>query len=271
MKTITKSAQSAHRAAPRERICFPALRRRLSDAEYFAMPRETCYRCFRPARLCWCGELVPMVTRTRFVLLMHPKEFKHEKANTGRLTHLCLANSEIIVAADFAANASLRTRLEDTVYQSVLLYPGAAACDLSHEGPLPDFVTTRPLQVFILDATWSATRKMLRVSPVLQALPRLMFRATAPSRYRIKQQPQAGCLSTLETVHELLLALERRGLDHYPLPAQLLNAFARMQNFQMACATDPGLGGYRRSPYKESGARKQLVGQSAKRRRFLKL
>jgi DTW domain-containing protein YfiP len=36
-----------------------------------------------------------MVTRTRFVFLMHPKEFKKERANTGRLTHLCLAESVI--------------------------------------------------------------------------------------------------------------------------------------------------------------------------------
>ena len=36
-----------------------------------------------------------MKTRTRFVFLMHPKEFKQEKAATGRLTHLCLVRSEV--------------------------------------------------------------------------------------------------------------------------------------------------------------------------------
>ena len=38
-----------------------------------------------------------MWTATRFVFLMHPKEFKQEKAATGRLTHLALADSEIHV------------------------------------------------------------------------------------------------------------------------------------------------------------------------------
>lgn len=202
---------------------------------------------------------------------MHPKEFKHEKSNTGRLTHLCLANSEIIVDAAFENNATLRERLADETYHSALLYPGETACDLSSDQPLPETLTARPLQVFILDATWSSARKMLRLSPVLQALPRLMFRATAPSRYRIKQQPQEGCLSTLESVHELLLVLERRGLDRYSQPDQLVNAFARMQDFQMECAANPNLGGYRRAPYKETGARKELVGQSAKRRRYLRV
>lgn len=211
-----------------------------------------------------------MATRTRFVLLMHPKEFKHEKANTGRLTHLCLANSEIIVDASFENNPTLRARLAATGYQSVLLYPGESAYDLGAQAPLPEWITNRPLQVFILDATWSAARKMLRLSPVLQALPRLMFQASAPSRYRIKAQPQAGCLSTLESVHELLLALANRELDGYPQREQLLQAFARMQDFQMACAANPELGGYRRAPYKETAALKQPTGQSAKRRRFLK-
>lgn len=211
-----------------------------------------------------------MPSRTRFVLLMHPKEFKHEKANTGRLTHLCLANSEIIVGAEFESHAELQTRLADPAYHSVLLYPGENACDLSGDADLPHEFTNRPLQVFILDATWSAARKMLRVSPVLQRLPRIMFHPSAPSRYRIKQQPQDGCLSTLESVHELLLALERRGLDQYPQPEQLLNVFQRMQDFQMECAANPNLGGYRRAPYKEPDARGELSGQSAKRRRYLR-
>ena len=65
------------------------------------MSRETCYRCFWPKHLCWCDSIQPMDTRTRFVFLMHPKEFKQEKAATGRLTHLCLTNSEIQMGIAF--------------------------------------------------------------------------------------------------------------------------------------------------------------------------
>ena len=63
--------------------------------------RATCYRCFWPQPLCWCGSIIPMETRTRFVFLTHPKEFKQEKAGTGRLTHLCLANSEVHMGVGF--------------------------------------------------------------------------------------------------------------------------------------------------------------------------
>jgi DTW domain-containing protein YfiP len=75
---------------------------------------------------------------------------------------------------------------------------------------------------------------MLRLSPNLQRLPKIMFSNAAPSRYLIKRQPEPGCLSTLEATHELLLALDGSGLDHYRLPEQLLAVFMRMQEIQIA-------------------------------------
>lgn len=211
-----------------------------------------------------------MPTKTRFVFLMHPKEFKREKANTGRLTHLCLVNSEILVGTDFDEHRQVQTKIADQHFHSVLLYPGASAYNLSSEGPLAAELTTKPLQVFILDSTWSGARKMLRLSPTLQSLPRIMFLPTAPSRYRIKQQPQAGCLSTLESVHELLMVLQAKGLDTYPLPNQLLEVFDRMQKFQIACASNPDLGGYRRQAYSMPSDRIQIKGSSRKRRQYIK-
>lgn len=234
------------------------------------MGRVTCYRCFWPKKLCWCDSITPMPTRTKFVLLMHPKEFKREKANTGRLAHLCLPNSEIQMGMNFDDHATVQQRIADPNYHSVLLYPGLSAVNLSTEQSLPPSFQAKPLQVFILDATWSGARKILRISPSLQHLPRVMFTPTAPSRYRIKQQPQPGCLSTLESVHELLQVLQKAKLDHYPLPDQLLGLFDRMQQFQMDCAADPTLGGYRRQAYKAPGERKPFVGQSLSRRRYIK-
>jgi DTW domain-containing protein YfiP len=121
--------------------------------------------------------------------------------------------------------------------------------------------------VFVLDATWSGARKMLRLSPNLQALPRVMFTPSAPSRYLIKQQPVEGCLSTLEAVHELLTALDKLGLDRYERPEQLLAIFKKMQDYQIACASDPSRTGYRRRPYSAPAERKRPQGRSGKRRK----
>lgn len=214
-----------------------------------------CYRCFWPKALCWCGAIVPMATRTRFVFLMHPHEFKHAKAATGRLTHLALSNSEIVMGLGFDDDETVRRLVAAPENLAVLLYPGVGARDLSQGEFTAADLGGRTLVVFLLDATWSGARKMLRLSPSLQRLPRIKFTAPGRSRYVIKQQPQVGCLSTLEAAHELLLALERAGLDRYPLPEQLPALFDRMQNFQIACAADPTRPGYRRQPYSDPAER----------------
>jgi DTW domain-containing protein YfiP len=214
-----------------------------------------------------------MSTRTRFVILMHPKEYKQEKAATGRLTHLCLTHSEIHVGVGFDDHENVQALLRDPKKHCVLLYPGPDALNLSaspaESGLLREIredLASRELVVFLLDATWALGRKMLKLSPALQRLRRVMFTPSGPSRYVIKQQPAAGCLSTIEAVHELLGALSRAGLDDYPLPDQMLALFDRMQEFQIRCATEPGRDGYRRSGYRAPGARKPFRGQSARRR-----
>lgn len=215
-----------------------------------------------------------MPTRTRFVFLMHPKEFKQEKAATGRLTHLCLPNSELHVGVGFDHDDAVQDLLRDPRFFPVLLYPGKTAVNLSEADARPEFqsqLAGRTLLVILLDATWSGARKMLKLSPSLQRLPRLMFTPSAPSRYVIKQQPQAGCLSTLESVHEVLGALERAGLDRYSDPTQLLEVFQRMQDFQIRCASDPTRSGYRRKPYRAPEERLPPQGRSGSRRqKYLK-
>ena len=196
-----------------------------------------------------------MPTRTKFVYLMHPKEFKHEKAGTGRLTHLCLATSEIHMGLTFDTHELVQALIADAANFPVLVYPGPTARNLTTGALSETDLGGRRLVLFLLDGTWSGARKMLRLSPSLQRLPRVMFTPSAPSRFIIKQQPQAGCLSTLETTHELLVALEKSGLDAYPLPAQLHDLFARMQAYQIRCASDPALAGYRRRAYRTPAER----------------
>jgi len=213
-----------------------------------------------------------METRTRFVFLMSPKEFKQEKAGTGRLTHLCLPNSELHMGENFDVDESVQALIHDPKNFPVLLYPGVTARNLSNGDLAPADLGGRRLVVFLIDATWGGARKLLRLSPSLQRLPRIMFTPTAPSRYVIKQQPQEGCLSTLEAVHELLVTLERSGLDRYDRPTQLLEVFQRMQDFQLKCAADLTRPGYRRRAYRTPEERLGPEGRVGKRRmKFLKV
>lgn len=195
--------------------------------------RELCWKCRRPKALCLCPADAPMATRTRVVLLMHPMEWKREKCTTGRLTCLNLANSEIIPGLAFDGNPRYRALVDDPANYPVLLYPGDSAYDLSAGGFPAGELGGRQLVVFLIDSTWACAKSILRASPGLLELPRVKFTPAIPSRYVIKRQPRPDYLSTIEATHELLLALERTGLDSYPDKGRLLSAFFAMRDYQI--------------------------------------
>ena len=163
---------------------------------------------------------------------MHPKEFRHQKCTTGRLTCLNLANSEIVPGIDFGNDVRVRALTDDPSNYPVLLYPGEGARPVGDAG-LTSALGTRRLVVFLVDATWHCSRTVVRYNPLLLRLPRLAIQPTSPSRFVIKRQPAAGCLSTIEAVHELLLSLDAVGLDTYTDTGRLLAAFHAMQDFQL--------------------------------------
>ena len=82
-----------------------------------------CYKCFRPFETCYCKDIVSIKTGIKFVFLMHPKEAYKQKTGTGRLAHLTLEDSEIIVGVDFTDNPRLNTLITDEKYFPVVMYP----------------------------------------------------------------------------------------------------------------------------------------------------
>jgi DTW domain-containing protein len=210
------------------------------------MSRDYCFRCRRPKAACLCPAKPPMSTRTRIVLLMHPKEYRRQKTGTGRMACLHLEGSEILPGIAFDAHPRVRELLVDPAFFPVLLYPGPGAMDLSGPGDsggeseaarLADRVGARRLLVFLVDSTWACSHSVLRASPLIAGLPRIQFRSRERSRWIIKRQPREYCLSTIEAIHELLCALESGGLESYPDKTRLLDAFAAMQRYQVERAT----------------------------------
>ena len=227
--------------------------------------RELCKRCGRPLVSCLCALVPPMRSATKLVFLMHPHEVRKVKCGTGRLAALSFEDAEIIVGVGFDEDPRVAALLADPSYAPMLLYPGPSSRDLSRGGLARDDLGGRRLLVFLIDATWPLAKKMLRESPVLQSLPRLMFTPVAKSRWLIKRQPDELCLSTIEAVHELMSALERAGLDRYERPDQLIAAFMAMQEYQLACAADPEKRSRRRRPYAGAAERgKPIRGRNAR-------
>lgn len=207
-----------------------------------------------------------MHSATKFVILMHPHEVKRVKVNTGRFTALSFQDAEILVGVGFVDCTRLRELVADPAYYPVLLYPRTGAANVSKgELGLAD-LGGRRLLVIVVDATWALAKKMVKLSPILQRLPALMFTPSVKSRWTVKRQPDELCLSTLESVHCLMLALEQAGLDRYERPDQLLTVFTALNEFQVACANDPAKRNYRnRSAYTpQAGRTAKRSGKSAR-------
>jgi DTW domain-containing protein YfiP len=219
--------------------------------------RQFCYQCYRPKKNCLCSDINAFDTRTRFVILMHPKEARKVKLGTGRLTHLCLKNSEILLGVDFTEDQRINRLIKDPANYPVILYPGENSTDIS-EFPFPDSdADQKKILVFVVDASWTLAKKMLKLSTNLHDLPKIHFRPQGPSRYVIKQQPHPNCLSTIESVYFLLQELDKRGMEecrekHHSL-LEFLDKICRLQ---LECTEDASLPGYRKNAVKPSGEKR---------------
>lgn len=212
--------------------------------------RILCPHCRKSIKACFCSCLRPFSTHFHFCILMHPKEAKKEKVGTGRNAHLLLKNSQIIVGINFNDDPLVKDLLNSNRFHPMLLYPGEQAHDISQHPLEEHFAEGKIPLVFVIDATWTEAKTMMRESSLLHALPRISFSRELTSNFRIKHQPVKGCLSTAESLHTLLDCLEQWG--HENLGNQhhaLLEAQERMVQFQIDCARDPSLKKYGRGHY----------------------
>jgi DTW domain-containing protein YfiP len=173
---------------------------------FLAPPRQCCLVCRRPAAACYCALVKPFNSHPRFVILIQPREAKHRLA-TGRMAHLCIANSSLIEGVDFSHHQQVEAIIHDPNVFSVLLYPERSSIDLSalstdeRKGVMP---AGKEFVVFIPDGTWKTARKIVRLSRNLNTLPRVSFNPPTRSMYRIRRQPRPNFYCTLEAVHHVI-------------------------------------------------------------------
>ncbi|WP_313313460.1 tRNA-uridine aminocarboxypropyltransferase [Pulveribacter sp.] len=181
--------------------------------------RATCPRCQRPASACLCALARPARHQAQVLILMHPLEVGHAKG-TGRLLHLCLPHSRVLVGEAFEPQALAQALAEPwndadraAPRRALLLYPPAppgGPLPAAPAPPLPADWLAEParLRLVVLDATWRKSRKMLWANPALQRLPRLALHGVPASRYAIRKAHAPHQLSTLEATQLALQKLE---------------------------------------------------------------
>ena len=95
--------------------------------------REKCYQCYRPKKSCMCEYIQKIETNTRFIIIMHPKEFKKTKNNTGRFTYQSLSNSQIYIGIDFNSHKEINEIINDENNSCYVLYPHENSIKLNHQ------------------------------------------------------------------------------------------------------------------------------------------
>jgi len=199
--------------------------------------REMCPECGRPASVCLCQALVKVETRTRVVILQHPRE-SDVPINTARIAERALPNSELHVGVEFAGSAGVRKAISDPEAPAILLYPAAGARDLVREPP------RGPVTLVVIDGTWWQAQKLFKKNPFLASLPCYSLEPTAPSRYRIRREPAAHCVSTIEAITLALGVLERSLAEGEPAGTgeqrleALLQPFEAMVEHQLRYAAE---------------------------------
>lgn len=198
--------------------------------------REKCYKCYRPKSSCMCEYFEHIDTQTKFVLLMHPKEFKKVKNNTGHFTHQILTNSELYVGIDFTKHNRINEIIN--THESYILFPSDSALNLSNNYPK---LSTKPLAIFLIDSTWSCAKKIFTQSQNLKNLKHMSFETTRVSEYEIKVQPDERYLSTIESALVVLELLNEHDIEKTTQKSfdGFLRPFKKMIEYQKNLIENP--------------------------------
>ena len=194
--------------------------------------REFCYKCYRPKSSCVCDYIInPIETNSKFVILMHPKEFKKTKNGTGHMTNNSLKNCEIHIGIDFSNHKRINELINSEEYEAYLLYPGEDSIKLNTQ----DLPSKKKPLIFILDSTWPCSKKMLRLSSNLQNLKKISFENNKSSAFKIKTQPNQYCLSTIESTLCVIEQLNNQNIEtiKHEYLDNFLNPFEKMVEYQV--------------------------------------
>jgi len=169
-------------------------------------PSHRCHRCRMLLRLCLCAEIPSWPTRTRVVLLMHAQE-ADKPTNTGRLAHLCLANSEIRYRGLRSGEPLDLGGLVDETHETWMLCLGPRSEELT-----PELAASakKPVRLLVLDGNWTqASRlgaKLYRELPEARQV--RLCAGGKPSEYKLRSEHHPDGMATFEAIARALGLLE---------------------------------------------------------------
>jgi DTW domain-containing protein YfiP len=171
-----------------------------------------CIRCRMHTGRCICAQIPHIETRTKIVIMMHPREWPKTTA-TAPLLADALANCTIHMR-------SSRGVLAGDTGRGLFLFPLDECEALSAELLADD---PRPVTLVVPDGTWKQARKIAKRHPDLQDMQRIRLPQGPTGGLALRRRPAPDALCTFEAVIRALAIIE----PDAPIPAlqSLLDAF----------------------------------------------
>jgi hypothetical protein len=176
-----------------------------------------CERCGKPATICVCDRVVPMPTRTRVLILQHPRE-DDVALGTARLAACALPSCRLLVGLSWPSlEKALGDEPVDRGRWAVVFagkvpehatpeQRGRSVLVLDRRGAVLDAPDLDG--VVVLDGTWSQAKALWWRNPWLLKLGRVLLQPKEPTLYgRLRRAPRREWVSTLEAIAETLPAL----------------------------------------------------------------
>ena len=214
-------------------------------AEVEAIP--DCPSCHKPQPLCICDSITPIENRISLLILQHPQE-QDRALGTARLTALHFKNAVLKIGLSWPSlSKALGRPVSDPSRWAVLYLGSAKVADLdtdrevvaiNRKGEVED--NQREILkdiegIVLLDGTWSQAKALWWRNAWMLKCQRVILGPTRPSRYgKLRKEPRADGLSTIESAAMLLAALEKRPDIEATLSASFERMLAKYRQAQHA-------------------------------------
>src|SRR6476619_8602747 len=210
-----------------------------------------CPQCRKPMPLCICDSVTPAESKVSLLILQHPQE-QDRALGTARLTAMHFENAVVKIGLSWPSLSKALGRPVDDPSRWAVLYLGSAkVADLETENEIVAINRKGEIEphqrailsdiegIVLLDGTWSQAKALWWRNAWMLKCQRVILGPKRTSRYgKLRKEPRADGLSTIEAAAMLLSGLEKR-----PDIAETLNSsFERLlARYREVQATMPEL------------------------------
>jgi len=167
---------------------------------------SNCKRCGLPIHVCICDHIKRLRENTKtdiFIDIIFHKNELLRNTNTGRLVEFIFPHKvKGYVWERKIPPSSLIEDMKDPNKKYFLLYPEQEEIHIETKEDNMD--SNKEIHIVVLDGTWQEAAKILKKSPYLQTMEKLIIKSDRQSQFQLRRNQKTGNLCTSEAIAEAL-------------------------------------------------------------------